>query len=176
LPALWRGSAQSGISSREQATANTRAELRAPARRHRRHGGRQELRRRGAHGLAGRSKLGRSTCWSTTRLSVEHLPALRGDTGLVARAGRSTWTSVFFSQVVGRSMVRGAKGYRQHRSISGSSSTGPVAAAYKRLRPVHQLTLAGREWAVRIRVNALALGYLSTDMSPCPRSGTRQRW
>jgi NAD(P)-dependent dehydrogenase (short-subunit alcohol dehydrogenase family) len=102
---------------------------------------------------------------------VEHRPALDVSPG--------GWRSVlsvnldgvwFCSQVVGRDMVRRRRGVIVNvGSISGMIVNRPQwQPAYNASKAaVHQLTrsLAG-EWApFGVRVNALALGYVSTDMT-----------
>ncbi|MGA3218440.1 MAG: glucose 1-dehydrogenase [Acidimicrobiales bacterium] len=88
----------------------------------------------------------------------------------------------FCSQVVGRSMVERRRGVIVNiGSISGIIVNRPQwQPAYNASKAaVHQLSrsLAG-EWApFGVRVNALALGYVSTDMSPEPEDPeTHQRW
>jgi NAD(P)-dependent dehydrogenase (short-subunit alcohol dehydrogenase family) len=88
----------------------------------------------------------------------------------------------FCCQVVGRSMVERRRGVIVNiGSISGIVVNRPQwQPAYNASKAaVHQLTrsLAG-EWApFGVRVNALALGYVSTDMSPEPEDPeTHQRW
>ena len=113
----------------------------------------------------------------------EHKPALD-----VTPAGWSEVISVnldglwFCCQVVGRSMVRRRQGVIVNiGSISGMIVNRPQwQPAYNASKAaVHQLSrsLAG-EWApFGLRVNALALGYVSTVMSPEPEGPeTHQRW
>ncbi len=113
----------------------------------------------------------------------EHLPALE--------VTPESWRDVlavnldglwFCSQVVGRSMVERRQGVIVNiGSISGIIVNRPQwQPAYNASKAaVHQLSrsLAG-EWApFGIRVNALALGYVCTDMSPVPEEPeARQRW
>jgi NAD(P)-dependent dehydrogenase (short-subunit alcohol dehydrogenase family) len=114
---------------------------------------------------------------------VEHLPALE--------VTPESWRSVlavnldglwYCSQVVGRSMVARHRGVIVNiGSISGIIVNRPQwQPAYNASKAaVHQLTrsLAG-EWApYGVRVNALALGYVMTELSPVPTDPERaQRW
>ncbi|HUB70731.1 MAG TPA: SDR family oxidoreductase [Acidimicrobiales bacterium] len=114
--------------------------------------------------------------------TVVHLPALE--------VSGESWRSVmsvnldavwYCSQVVGRSMVERRKGAIVNiGSISGIIVNRPQwQPAYNASKAaVHQLTrsLAG-EWAqYGVRVNALALGYVSTDMTGEIVDPDRKRW
>lgn len=86
----------------------------------------------------------------------------------------------FCCQVVGRSMVERRKGSIVNiGSISGLVVNRPQwQPAYNASKAaVHQLTRSlAAEWApFGVRVNALALGYVSTDMSPPPADPERLR-
>jgi NAD(P)-dependent dehydrogenase (short-subunit alcohol dehydrogenase family) len=113
----------------------------------------------------------------------EHKPALEVTPGswdeVIAVNLDGLW---FCSQVVGRSMVERRRGVIVNiGSISGIIVNRPQwQPAYNASKAaVHQLSrsLAG-EWApFGVRVNALALGYVRTDMSPEPEEPeSRQRW
>lgn len=115
--------------------------------------------------------------------AVEHLPALE--------VSRESWRSVmgvnldalwYCCQVVGLAMVQRKRGVIVNiGSISGMIVNRPQwQPAYNASKAaVHQLTrsLAG-EWApYNVRVNALALGYVRTEMSPDPTDPEQlQRW
>lgn len=114
---------------------------------------------------------------------VEHLPALE--------VSPESWRSVmsvnldgawYCCQVVGRSMVRRNKGAIINiGSISAMIVNRPQwQPAYNASKAaLHQLTRSlAAEWAPHnIRVNALALGYVLTDMSPQPTDPEQlQRW
>ena len=114
---------------------------------------------------------------------VEHRPALE--------VTPETWHSVlsvnldglwYCSQVVGRSMVARRKGVIVNiGSISGIIVNRPQwQPSYNASKAaVHQLTRSlAAEWAsYNVRVNALALGYVRTEMSPDPTDPEEvQRW
>jgi NAD(P)-dependent dehydrogenase (short-subunit alcohol dehydrogenase family) len=114
---------------------------------------------------------------------VEHLPALE--------VSPESWRSVlsvnldglwYCCQVVGRSMVRRERGVIINiGSISAMIVNRPQwQPAYNASKAaVHQLTRSlAAEWApYNVRVNALALGYVRTDMSPQPTDPEQlQRW
>lgn len=114
---------------------------------------------------------------------VEHLPALE--------VSPESWRSVlsvnldgvwYCCQAVGRSMVRRNKGVIINiGSISAMIVNRPQwQPAYNASKAaVHQLTRSlAAEWAPHnVRVNALALGYVCTDMSPPPTDPERlRRW
>ena len=114
---------------------------------------------------------------------VEHRPSLE--------VTPETWHSVlsvnldglwYCSQVVGRSMVARRKGVIVNiGSISGIIVNRPQwQPSYNASKAaVHQLTRSlAAEWApYNVRVNALALGYVRTEMSPDPTDPEEvQRW
>jgi NAD(P)-dependent dehydrogenase (short-subunit alcohol dehydrogenase family) len=114
---------------------------------------------------------------------VEHRPALEvkpeGWREVLSVNLDGVW---YCSQVVGRSMAARRRGVIVNiGSISGMIVNRPQwQPSYNASKAaVHQLTrsLAG-EWAeFGVRVNALALGYVATDMSPPPTDPQRrQRW
>jgi NAD(P)-dependent dehydrogenase (short-subunit alcohol dehydrogenase family) len=113
----------------------------------------------------------------------EHRPALDVTPGSWSEVLAVNLDGLWFcSQVVGRSMVERGQGVIVNiGSISGIIVNRPQwQPAYNASKAaVHQLTrsLAG-EWApFGVRVNALALGYVRTDMSPVPEEPeARQRW
>jgi NAD(P)-dependent dehydrogenase (short-subunit alcohol dehydrogenase family) len=113
---------------------------------------------------------------------VEHRPALE--------VTPESWRAVlsvnldglwFCCQAVGRRMVQRRQGVIVNiGSISGTIVNRPQwQPAYNASKAaVHQLTrsLAG-EWApYGVRANALALGYVSTEMSPPPTDPETARW
>ncbi|MGH9105351.1 MAG: SDR family NAD(P)-dependent oxidoreductase [Acidimicrobiales bacterium] len=115
--------------------------------------------------------------------TVVHLPSLE--------LSPESWRSVlsvnldglwYCSQVVGRSMVARNKGVIINiGSISGMIVNRPQwQPAYNASKAaVHQLTRSlAAEWApYNVRVNALALGYVRTEMSPDPTGPEEvQRW
>lgn len=112
----------------------------------------------------------------------EHLPALDVSPGSWREVLSVNLDGVWFcSQVVGRTMVSRRRGVIVNiGSISGLIVNRPQwQPAYNASKAaVHQLSrsLAG-EWApFGVRVNALALGYVATDMSPYPTEPQSARW
>lgn len=111
-----------------------------------------------------------------------HRPALEVTTDEWAHVIDTNLTALWnVTQVVGKDMVeRGAGVIVNVGSISGQIVNRPqMQPAYNASKAaVHQLTKSlAAEWAPHgVRVNAIAPGYIKTDMSPVDEPEFRQHW